>query len=246
MVSPVAQRRPRPNRGVESPLELRVIRVLLYCPLLRWDIREVSRVVRRPWPSSSVRRFRAAEPPIDALRSLWLRPGALGGAAALRSHRARRRRGCSSAAEGKRLGPSIGARWPWPKSADLSAEACDRHVGRYVPELAAAMIQLVQVRSGQRALDELPAQTALADLLGTQSVVAVDPFDPSSRSAGHRPRRRRARRRVARSRRSPTPSSTPCWPARPTAPERWPASVRRDAPGGAPRPATCRRDFARR
>jgi SAM-dependent methyltransferase len=63
-----------------------------------------------------------------------------------------------------------------------SAEAYERHVGRYGPELAAAMIQLARIERGQRALDvgcgPGALATALVELLGADAVAAVDPSEP--------------------------------------------------------------------
>ncbi len=64
----------------------------------------------------------------------------------------------------------------------FSAQAYERHIGRYAPELAVALIGLVQVEPGQRALDvgcgPGALATALADVLGPESVAAVDPSEP--------------------------------------------------------------------
>ena len=64
----------------------------------------------------------------------------------------------------------------------FSAEAYERHVGRYAPELATAMIELVGVEPGHRALDVGCGPGALTrglvDLLGPGSVAAVDPSEP--------------------------------------------------------------------
>jgi SAM-dependent methyltransferase len=60
-------------------------------------------------------------------------------------------------------------------------EAYDRHVGRYGQELAAAMIQIADVRPGQRALDvgcgTGALTTALAALLDADHVAAIDPAE---------------------------------------------------------------------
>jgi ubiquinone/menaquinone biosynthesis C-methylase UbiE len=64
----------------------------------------------------------------------------------------------------------------------MSARAYDRGVGRYGAELAAGLIREAAVRPGQRALDvgcgPGPLTEALAEVLGTGSVAAVDPSEP--------------------------------------------------------------------
>jgi SAM-dependent methyltransferase len=62
------------------------------------------------------------------------------------------------------------------------AEAYDRHVGRYSPELAGALIGAAGVRPGQRAVDvgcgPGALTTELVALLGPENVAAVDPSVP--------------------------------------------------------------------
>jgi SAM-dependent methyltransferase len=62
------------------------------------------------------------------------------------------------------------------------AEVYDRFVGRYSPRLAAAMCEAAGVRPGQRALDvgcgSGALSAALADRLGAENVVAIDPSEP--------------------------------------------------------------------
>jgi SAM-dependent methyltransferase len=62
------------------------------------------------------------------------------------------------------------------------AEAYDRHIGRYGPELARALIDAAGVRAGERALDVGCGPGALATelvaLLGPDQVTAVDPSAP--------------------------------------------------------------------
>jgi SAM-dependent methyltransferase len=62
------------------------------------------------------------------------------------------------------------------------AEAYDRHVGRYGPQLAAGLIAVAGVRPGQRTLDigcgPGPLTVALAERLGPDNVAAVDPSEP--------------------------------------------------------------------
>lgn len=59
--------------------------------------------------------------------------------------------------------------------------AYDRHVGRYGPELARGMVRVSGVRVGQRALDvgcgPGALTTALAAVVGAESVAAVDPSE---------------------------------------------------------------------
>ena len=63
-----------------------------------------------------------------------------------------------------------------------SAEAYDRHIGRYGPALAAALIEAADVSTGQRALDvgcgPGALSVALFEMLGTDRVTAVDPSKP--------------------------------------------------------------------
>ena len=63
-----------------------------------------------------------------------------------------------------------------------SADAYDRHVGRYGAPLAAALIEFARVEPGMRALDvgcgPGALTSALAERLGEASVSAADPSDP--------------------------------------------------------------------
>jgi SAM-dependent methyltransferase len=63
-----------------------------------------------------------------------------------------------------------------------SAEAYDRHVGRYGAQLASGLLEVAGVRRGQRALDvgcgPGPLTQALAERLGADNVAAVDPSEP--------------------------------------------------------------------
>lgn len=63
-----------------------------------------------------------------------------------------------------------------------SADAYDRHVGRWAPPLAAALIAYARVQPGMRALDvgcgTGGLTTALAERLGAASVSAADPSEP--------------------------------------------------------------------
>jgi ubiquinone/menaquinone biosynthesis C-methylase UbiE len=63
-----------------------------------------------------------------------------------------------------------------------SAQAYDRHIGRYGAELAAGLISAAGLARGQRALDvgcgPGALTAALAELLGAESVAAVDPSEP--------------------------------------------------------------------
>jgi len=62
-----------------------------------------------------------------------------------------------------------------------SADAYDRHVGRYTPQLAEALIAFAGVHSGERALDvgcgPGALTAALAGRLGAGNVAAVDPSE---------------------------------------------------------------------
>jgi len=62
-----------------------------------------------------------------------------------------------------------------------AVDAYDRHVGRYGPELAKEMVRVSGVRAGQRALDVGCGTGALtvvlANLLGAESVAAIDPSE---------------------------------------------------------------------
>ena len=71
-----------------------------------------------------------------------------------------------------------------------AAAAYDRHIGRYGPQLAAALIATAGVQPGQRALDvgcgpgALTAE--LVRLLGAESVAAVDPSEPFAQACAAR------------------------------------------------------------
>jgi SAM-dependent methyltransferase len=71
-----------------------------------------------------------------------------------------------------------------------SADAYDRHVGRYSPGLAAALVSTAGVRRGQRALDvgcgPGALTAALAGLLGPEHVAAVDPSEPFAEACASR------------------------------------------------------------
>lgn len=63
-----------------------------------------------------------------------------------------------------------------------SAEAYDRHIGRYGPALARALIEIASVSAGQRALDVGCGPGALAaelcQALGSGGIAAIDPSAP--------------------------------------------------------------------
>jgi SAM-dependent methyltransferase len=63
-----------------------------------------------------------------------------------------------------------------------SAEAYDRHIGRYGPALARALVEATNVSAGQRALDvgcgPGGLTTVLSDVLGPDRVTAIDPSEP--------------------------------------------------------------------
>jgi SAM-dependent methyltransferase len=63
-----------------------------------------------------------------------------------------------------------------------SAESYDRHIGRYGPALARALVEATSASAGQRALDVgcgPGALTAvLSDVLGSDRVTAIDPSEP--------------------------------------------------------------------
>jgi SAM-dependent methyltransferase len=71
-----------------------------------------------------------------------------------------------------------------------SADAYDRHIGRYGPELAAALISASGVQPGQRVLDvgcgPGALTAALAELLGEERVAAVDPSEPFAEACASR------------------------------------------------------------
>jgi SAM-dependent methyltransferase len=71
-----------------------------------------------------------------------------------------------------------------------SGDPYDHHVGRYGPELAAALIAVAGVERGQRALDvgcgPGALAQALAALLGADSVAAVDPSRASVETCARR------------------------------------------------------------
>jgi ubiquinone/menaquinone biosynthesis C-methylase UbiE len=70
------------------------------------------------------------------------------------------------------------------------AEVYDRFVGRYSPALARAMCEAAAVRPGQRALDvgcgSGALVAALAELLGAESVAAVEPSETFAEAARSR------------------------------------------------------------
>jgi SAM-dependent methyltransferase len=62
------------------------------------------------------------------------------------------------------------------------AEAYDRHIGRYGPSLAAALIGVASVRAGERVLDvgcgPGALTSALAAVVGAERVAAIEPSEP--------------------------------------------------------------------
>jgi SAM-dependent methyltransferase len=70
------------------------------------------------------------------------------------------------------------------------ADAYDRHIGRYGPALAAGLIAEAGVEPGSRALDvgcgPGALTAALAGLLGTDHVAAVDPSEPFAKACASR------------------------------------------------------------
>lgn len=74
------------------------------------------------------------------------------------------------------------AETPGTASFRTSAEAYDRHIGRYGPALARALIEIANVSAGQRALDvgcgpgALTAE--LCQVVGSDGVAAIDPTAP--------------------------------------------------------------------
>jgi SAM-dependent methyltransferase len=71
-----------------------------------------------------------------------------------------------------------------------SADAYDRHIGRYGSDLAVALISASGIRPGQRALDvgcgPGALTAALAELLGAERVAAVDPSEPFAEACASR------------------------------------------------------------
>jgi SAM-dependent methyltransferase len=71
---------------------------------------------------------------------------------------------------------------PGAETFRASADAYDRHVGRYGPQLAAALIDFARVEADMRALDvgcgPGALTTALAERLGADAVSAADPSEP--------------------------------------------------------------------
>jgi SAM-dependent methyltransferase len=77
-----------------------------------------------------------------------------------------------------------------PKVHQPSGDPYDRHVGRYSPELARALIAVAGIERGQRALDVGCGTGALAEalaaLLGADSVAAIDPSRASVETCARR------------------------------------------------------------
>ena len=71
---------------------------------------------------------------------------------------------------------------PGAETFRASADAYDRFVGRYGPQLAAALVEFARVEPGARALDvgcgPGALATALADRLGSENVAAAEPSEP--------------------------------------------------------------------
>jgi SAM-dependent methyltransferase len=71
-----------------------------------------------------------------------------------------------------------------------SAQAYDRHIGRYGAGLAAGLISAAGLAQGQRALDvgcgPGALTAALAELLGAEAVAAVDPSEPFAEACASR------------------------------------------------------------
>ena len=71
---------------------------------------------------------------------------------------------------------------PGAETFRASADAYDRHVGRYGPNLGRALIEFAELRAGMRVLDVGSGPGALTRALvgrfGTDAVVAVDPSEP--------------------------------------------------------------------
>jgi SAM-dependent methyltransferase len=71
---------------------------------------------------------------------------------------------------------------PGAESFRTSAQAYDRFVGRYAPQLASALIDFVGIEAGMRALDvgcgTGALTAALAERLGAENVQGADPSEP--------------------------------------------------------------------
>jgi SAM-dependent methyltransferase len=79
---------------------------------------------------------------------------------------------------------------PGAETFRVAADAYDRHIGRYGPALAAALIAAAGLRPGKTALDvgcgTGALTAALVELLGADSVAAVDPSEPFARACAAR------------------------------------------------------------
>jgi SAM-dependent methyltransferase len=79
---------------------------------------------------------------------------------------------------------------PGAETFRASADAYDRHIGRYGPSLAAALIAFARVEPGMLALDvgcgPGALTAALAQRLGAASVSAVDPSEPFAQACRRR------------------------------------------------------------
>lgn len=69
-----------------------------------------------------------------------------------------------------------------PTTFRTSAKAYDRHIGRYGPALARALIEAANVSAGQRAIDvgcgPGALTSALCAVIGSDHVTAIDPSEP--------------------------------------------------------------------
>jgi SAM-dependent methyltransferase len=79
---------------------------------------------------------------------------------------------------------------PGAETFRVAADAYDRHIGRYGAALAAGLIAAAGIRPGQMALDvgcgPGALTAALVELLGADSVAAVDPSEPFARACAAR------------------------------------------------------------
>ena len=79
---------------------------------------------------------------------------------------------------------------PGAETFNAAADAYDRHIGRYGPQLASAMVEFAGIEPGMRALDvgcgPGALTQALVERLGAANVCAADPSEPFAQACSTR------------------------------------------------------------